>query len=189
MSVDWSTALAFAPSRRAPPQKPKPPRPSAALYFTSTSEGASGPKPTDIVREAAPVLREIKPNPTPAPAKGGFNRALPLLTLEEDINGFNKRPQSLNHDSSNPKKKKKKRQGNKQEPARPSFDPFELYDPAKPNDIEEYTRWREEERKRKERLRREKRENAMKVDSESESSYYTEDEDEEQERGKEGYIG
>ncbi|CDZ98824.1 mRNA splicing factor [Phaffia rhodozyma] len=197
---NWSTALAFAPIRRAPAQKPKPPRPSAALFFTPTPNASSGSKSTDIVREAAPVIHKPRTDPSISNSRLAdqtYTRALPSLTLEEDINGFNKRlnPSSSAYDSAqaqaNKKKKKRKNRGNPSEQNRATFNPLELYDPAKPNDIEEYTRWKAEEKKRKERIRREKKEYARKIESESESSYYTEDEEEEElERARTGrYIG
>lgn len=212
---DWSASLAFAPPTRRPQAKLKPPRASAALYFNPTPGVASSSNPTDAVRQAEPVIRlpvPAAPIPsTPDPLNTSYSppfsstslppprplfasshpagRALPSLTLEDDVNGFKKRPGGGGgggggrYGNNGGKKRKKQTAG-------PAFDPHEMYDPSRPNDVLEYKRWREEEKKRKERARKEKREQAAQAaqrggrggggpGSDSEGSYYSEDEREE----------
>lgn len=217
LSSDWSASLAFAPTRRPAAAKVKPARASAALYFETTPNVASSSKPTDAVRQAEPVIRlpvpqqptsstsyssapvpssfaaSRSPPPTSSSSAAPAARALPSMTIEEDVNGFKKRPGpgGGGRGGHGGGKKRKTKQ-----PAGPAFDPHEAYDPSRPNDVLEYRKWRTEEKKRKERLRREKREKAAQEakmgggggggggggypSDSDEGSYYSEDEREEQ---------
>jgi splicing factor 45 len=181
---DWSSALAFAPVRRPQATKVKPPKASAALFFTPTPGVSSGSQPTDAVRSAAPVLRAL-PASEPGGGRGSGSstdaptaeqpttRALPALTLEGDSR---KRPQAGPGPRGGGGGKKKRKKGRPADNL-PAFNPDEAYDPTKPNDIEAYLRWRTDQRRARERARKERESRRYESASESsDGSYYSEDE-------------
>lgn len=205
--LDWSSSLAFAPTRRPQPAKSKA-RPPPAFSFNSQPNTTPS---TDVVRSAQPVINLPAPsldststigqaastNPS-STTSSADTRALPLLTLDDDVNGFKKRRanESNSQPSESHKRSKRRKKQAQQQPGHLTFNPHETYDPSKPNDLSEYKRWREEERKRKERERREKRERERQQQargaygSGSDSgSYYSEDESEDERVGGGGGLG
>lgn len=200
----WSSALAFAPVPRRPPPKKSTGRAPISFNFTtpaqhdasltaSSSPATSSTMPAAIANtssskatiSAAPVLATVaRPASPTLPSKSetadasttGGGRSLPSLSLDEDVNGFKKRAGAgADHGGASKKRRRQHQQ-------HPTFNPHELYDPAKPNDLAEYKKWRKDEKRRKERARREKRERVAQeqrrggAGSDSEGSYYSEDE-------------
>lgn len=190
-TANWSSALAFAPIRRPAANKLKPPRPSAAFHFQPTPGVASGSKPTDAVRSAEALLNlsttrtaDALGAPSSEPTVEQANRTLPALMIEEDANKKRTQPMSGGVEAGGGKGRRKKK--SKREAEKPSFNPLEPYDPSKPNDIEEYTRWRAEIKRQKEEEKRQRRDHVEREQSESEGSYYSEDERDEVVTGYKG---
>ncbi|OWZ60169.1 splicing factor 45 [Cryptococcus neoformans c45] len=176
----FSSALKFAPRINKKPQKQ--PAPSAHVTALplplnpSTVEGTA-----DIVRSAEPVLHSRSPaaqeendaqlvfGPDGLPLAKA-----PAMTIGAKAKGGYR--DRLGNDVSGEKKKKKKKRKN-QQPLFPTFDPEEIYDPNRPNDLGEYQQYRKrakEERRRK--LMEAKRRRAEGLSSD-ESSYYTDSEE------------
>ncbi|KAH7107333.1 hypothetical protein BKA62DRAFT_683036 [Auriculariales sp. MPI-PUGE-AT-0066] len=148
-AAGWSASLAFAPTRRAPAKsKPRASAPSA-------TSGAISAAPAAVIIEAAPVLHEDTNTSTTSTATGGWGKKVkpPSMVLEEDVNGF--RNQHGGAKKNNKKKKKSQQQQQHQ------YNPNEQYDPLKPNDYNEYKRFRAEQvAKRTKRGRSEDEEDA-----------------------------
>ncbi|KAI6028824.1 hypothetical protein F5J12DRAFT_961299 [Pisolithus orientalis] len=166
-TAGWSAALAFAPRRTA--QKPKPPAPVQRLPVGATTVAATpatipGVPPPPInssssstvsataVIYAPPEL--ITPNTDQAEdkedaasaagwrKKEGWGKKVkpPSMVLDEDINGF--RTQQRQRRGGGGKKGKK----NKNAQPIAMWDPYEQYDPLRPNDYNEYKIWKQRER-------------------------------------------
>ncbi|CAA7271748.1 unnamed protein product [Cyclocybe aegerita] len=161
----WSAALAFAPMRRPQAQKAKTvaaattPRLPAGASILSTLPGstpAAVALSSTAVVFAPPALVDTSNPPaaqeTQAATTQGWGRKVkpPSMILEEDVNGFQ------NKQRKKPGKGKSKK--NKNAPVVPIWDPYELYDPLRPNDYNEYKIWRTKERiERRERLHDQRR--------------------------------
>ncbi|XAO23895.1 hypothetical protein I312_102680 [Cryptococcus bacillisporus CA1280] len=176
----FSSALKFAPRINKKPQK----QPVSTAHVNalplprnpSTSEGTA-----DIVRSAEPVLHSRSPAAQEENdaqlvfGPDGQPLAMaPAMTIGTKAKGGHR--DRLGNDVSGEKKKKKKRRKN-QQPLFPTFDPEEMYDPNRPNDLGEYQQYRKrakEERRRK--LMEAKRRRAEGLSSD-ESSYYTDSEE------------
>ncbi|KAJ3504673.1 hypothetical protein NLJ89_g7814 [Agrocybe chaxingu] len=161
----WSAALAFAPMRRPQAQKakmvaatatPRLPAGASILSALPGSTPAAAALSSTAVVFAPPALVDTS-NPPAAPetqaaTTQGWGRKVkpPSMILEEDVNGFQ------NKQRKKPAKGKGKK--NKNAPVVPTWDPYELYDPLRPNDYNEYKIWRTKERiERRERLHDQRR--------------------------------
>ncbi|KAI5450630.1 hypothetical protein NCC49_002888 [Naganishia albida] len=174
----WSAALRFAPAAASRKPKAKPPVVAsmvAARIATTSTSFSSAPtiSAPPIIRGAEDAPIDVD-SPLPSAAAGEGKKIFrpPAMTLDQgEAFAASGRKRGAPGQGGGKKKKWKK---NKQKFDTPQhiFIPDEPYNPAKPNDLQE---WREFRKTRREERRREREERARREGSEK--SWYSEDED------------
>ncbi|KAF8654166.1 hypothetical protein AX16_003695 [Volvariella volvacea WC 439] len=178
----------FKAVRRNQAQKAKsaPRLPVGASLLTTTTTAtpsAASISSTAVVFAPPALIEPPKPNPQDAetqPTTQGWGKKLkpPSMVLDDDINGF--KSSQHNKKRSQPKGKGKKK---KDAPQIAIWDPYETYDPLRPNDYNEYKLWKQKERiDRRERLAEQRRQEELKRSRRSGSYSYSEDSASEDER-------
>ncbi|PAV23296.1 DNA damage repair [Pyrrhoderma noxium] len=165
-TAGWSAALAFAPVRRGPKQKPKASNtirslPAGAQLTEATTAVSStqGSISSTAIVSAAPIINvpeQQKPAEPERPNTLGWGKKIkpPSMVLDDDVNGFKSNSRKGNATGGGKRKGKK----NKNAPAVPTWDPSEAYNPTRPNDYHEYKSWKKRDHEeRRERLAEERR--------------------------------
>ncbi|KZT28676.1 hypothetical protein NEOLEDRAFT_1128844 [Neolentinus lepideus HHB14362 ss-1] len=161
-TAGWSAALAFAPIRRKPAQKPKPVVPVSLGAFamdapnstpTPTSAATTSSLSVTAIVSAPPQLMDVSPAPEGEHTKQtqGWGKKIkpPSMILDEDINGFKAAHRGKGGGGGGKRKGKK----NKNVAPVVVWDPEEQYDPSRPNDYHEYKMFKQREREeRRERM-------------------------------------
>ncbi|KAG8900150.1 hypothetical protein FRB99_006210 [Tulasnella sp. 403] len=147
-STGWSAALAFAPVRRGPP-KPKPKQAAPLLPLlgftavpTISATAVISAEPVLITPQQQPRQADAEETvPDKQESKDGWAKRIkpPSMVLDDDVNGFRSTKRQGGGGGGKKKGKKAKFQPN-------VWDPFEMYDPTRPNDYGEYKAWKQKDK-------------------------------------------
>ncbi|KAK4684536.1 splicing factor 45, partial [Tremellales sp. Uapishka_1] len=176
-------ALEFAPRLKKP--KPASARPASLQSSSIASSSTISATPhMDIVRAASPKLHKV--DEVILDSDGRPLAKAPAMTLAAaGQREWSDRAQGAKRGKAEGDRKKKKKPKKKKKAFIPqlivsTFDPEELYDPNRPNDLGEYQQYRKRlrEEKHSEVLEAKRRRAAGEYSSDEGSSYYTDSEEE-----------